>query len=232
MTPISFGATPNDIIVAAALATQRQSEDAIDQAVLSAIKDFTLFDRNKQTAFTPFDPVHKMTISTVEAADGQVQRYAKGAPQAISALCGMKGPALDKYNATVNQLAGRGFRALGVAKSDDGGKTWTVLGILPLMDPPRPDAKETVTETKQLGLAVKMVTGDDVAIGDQIAEQLGLGHHLIAASDIFDRKTDADGMPVDVSRAVECCGRLRAGSSRSTNMRSSKRCNRAAISLR
>jgi H+-transporting ATPase len=103
----------------------------------------------------------------------------------------------------VSELAGRGYRALGVAKSDDAGKTWTMLGILPLMDPPRPDAKETVAQTKKLGLAVKMVTGDDVAIGDEIAYQLGLGHHLVAAVDIFDKKNDADHAPIDIERAVE-----------------------------
>jgi H+-transporting ATPase len=201
--PISFGATGNEIITAASLATQPQSEDAIDQAVLSAMKDTTLFTRYKQTGFTPFDPVHKMTVSTVTPPEGQTQKYAKGAPQAISALCGMKGAALDKYNSTVSELAGRGYRALGVAKSDDAGKTWTMLGILPLMDPPRPDAKETVAQTKKLGLAVKMVTGDDVAIGDEIAYQLGLGHHLVAAVDIFDKKNDADHAPIDIERAVE-----------------------------
>ncbi len=201
--PISFGATPSDIVTGAALATQRQSEDAIDQAVLRALKDSTLFDRYRQTDFMPFDPVHKMTLSTVAAPDGQTQRYAKGAPQAISALCGLKAPLLEKYDSTVSDLAGRGYRALGVAKSDDAGKTWTLLGILPLMDPPRPDAKETVAETKKLGLSVKMVTGDDVAIGNEIASQLGLGHHLVAANEIFGVKADADRGPVDVNRAVE-----------------------------
>jgi H+-transporting ATPase len=202
--PISFGASPHDITVGAALATQRQSQDAIDQAVLSAIKDSTLFERYKQTAFTPFDPVHKMTRSTVAAPEGQTECYAKGAPQAIAALCGLKGAVLEKYSSAVSGLAERGYRALGVAKSGDAaGKTWSLLGILPLMDPPRPDAKETVSETKKLGLSVKMVTGDDVAIGDEIASQLGLGRHLVAASEIFDKQSDADHAPIDVNRAVE-----------------------------
>jgi H+-transporting ATPase len=53
------------------------------------------------------------------------------------------------------------------------------------MDPPRADAKTTIAEAKALGLNVKMVTGDDVAIGDQIAAQLGIGDHLLVASDVF-----------------------------------------------
>ena len=193
--PISFGATPEEIITAAALATQKQSEDAIDQAVLRAIHDESVLNRYKQTAFTPFDPVNKMTISTETTPDGKTERYAKGAPQAVAALCGLKDPVLEKYNGTVSALAGRGYRAVGVAKSEDAGKTWTILGILPMMDPPRPDAKQTVAETKKLGLSVKMVTGDDVAIGDEIAAQLGLGDHLVAAADIFDAKKNGDHAP-------------------------------------
>ena len=202
-TPISFGAKPEEIILAAALATQKQSEDAIDQAVLRAIQDESALNGYKQTAFTPFDPVNKMTISTETSPDDKAERYAKGAPQAIAALCGLQNPVLEKYNGTVSELAGRGYRALGVAKSEDAGKTWTILGILPMMDPPRPDAKETVAETKKLGLQVKMVTGDDVAIGDEISAQLGLGDHLVAAADIFDAKKHGDHAPIDVSRAVE-----------------------------
>ena len=82
-----------------------------------------------------------------------------------------------KYDGQVSELAGRGYRALGVASSTDG-ETWTLAGPLSLTDPPRPDAKETIAETGKLGLAVKMVTGDDVAIGSEIAKQLGMGGHL------------------------------------------------------
>ena len=136
----------------------------------------------------------------------------------------------EKYNATVSELAGRGYRALGVAKSDDAGKTWTILGILPMMDPPRPDAKQTVAETKKLGLSVKMVTGDDVAIGDEIAAQLGLGDHLVAAADIFDAKRHGDHAPVDVARAVETSRRLCARVPAAQIRDRRKPCSRAATS--
>ena len=73
------------------------------------------------------------------------------------------------------------------------------------MDPPRPDARETIARAKELGLTVKMVTGDDVAIGDEIGRQLGIGGHLVAAGEIFTRPTDASAktIPVDEARAVE-----------------------------
>src|SRR5262245_23039770 len=81
-------------------------------------------------------------------------------------------------------LIASGYRALGVGQSDDG-KSWSIVGLISLMDPPRPDAKATIDAAKALGINVKMVTGDDVAIGDQIAAQLDLGDHLLVASDVF-----------------------------------------------
>src|SRR5262249_36348662 len=135
------------------------------------------------TAFIPFDPVNKRTISTVDDG-GQVRHYAKGAPQAIMALAKPDAVTQEHYNATVTSLASKGYRALGVASSNDG-KVWRIVGIVSLMDPPRADAKATIAEAKALGLNVKMVTGDDVAIGDQIASQLGIGDHLLVASNVF-----------------------------------------------
>ena len=103
---------------------------------------------------------------------------------------------------TVGDLASRGYRALGVARSDDG-KTWQLLGLMSLNDPPRPDAKATIAQTQELGLNVKMVTGDDVAIGDQIAKQLGMGDHLLVASDVFKEGATTDPISPDVAVAVE-----------------------------
>ena len=144
----------------------------------------------KQTAFVPFDPVNKRTISTVVDQGGQVRHYAKGAPQAVASLANPDSETLERYRATVSNLASKGYRALGVARSNDG-KAWEIVGIVSLMDPPRADAKTTIAEAKALGLNVKMVTGDDVAIGDQIADQLGIGDHLLVASDVFGQDTKA-----------------------------------------
>jgi H+-transporting ATPase len=203
-TPIPFGNTkPNDIILGAALATKANSEDAIDSAVLKAVPDPRELDRFRQTKLVPFDPVNKRTMTTVVDADGQVLQYAKGAPQAISALCKLDPGIEGSYSAKVADLAKHGYRALGVASSADDGRTWTLLGLLPMSDPPRPDAKTTIAETRKLGLSVKMVTGDDVAIGSEICGQLGLGTHLLVASDVFARNTDPDHIPLDAARAVE-----------------------------
>jgi H+-transporting ATPase len=182
---IPFGsAKADDVLRDAALATQKSSQDAIDVAILKATGTRTDLQGIKQTAFVPFDPVNKRTISTVMEPGGQVRHYAKGAPQAIASLAKPDTGLLERYKATVTGLAEKGYRALGVGRSDDG-NAWEIVGLVSLMDPPRADAKATIAEAKALGLNVKMVTGDDVAIGDQIAAQLGIGDHLLVASDVF-----------------------------------------------
>jgi H+-transporting ATPase len=203
-TPIPFGGTKAaDIVLGAALATKAGSEDAIDEAVLKAVPDPKTLAGYRQTELVPFDPVNKRTMTTVIDPQGKTWRYAKGAPQAISALCNLDAETLSSYDGKVDDLARHGFRALGVASSADDGQTWKLLGLLSLLDPPRPDAAATIADAKKLGLEVKMVTGDDVAIGSQIAQQLGLGTHLLVASDIFPKGTNPDAIPLEAAQAVE-----------------------------
>jgi H+-transporting ATPase len=200
---IPFGAfTAADVLRDAALATQKSSDDAIDVAVLSAAGSLVDFAHLKQTDFVPFDPVNKRTIATIVDVAGKTRHYAKGAPQAITALAKPDADLLSRYQGTVAALAGKGYRALGVGQSDDG-KSWSIVGLVSLMDPPRPDAKATIDAAKELGVNVKMVTGDDVAIGDQIAAQLDLGDHLLVASDVFKDDTSSGTASAAVMDAVE-----------------------------
>jgi len=206
--PFDPKTTPDEVILGAALACQPESTDAIDQAVMSALKDKKSLDGFKQVSFTPFDPVNKKTLAVVQDASQKQTSYAKGAPQVIATLCGISETSSDDPRSTayfgkVSELASHGTRALGVARSDDGGKTWDLLGLLALLDPPRPDAKETIAQARALGLSVKMVTGDDVAIGSEISRQLGLGTHLLVADQVFPKDTDNNHIPIDAARAVE-----------------------------
>lgn len=199
---------PDDIILGAALASQRQSKDAIDEAAFKALKDVAILDQYKPVDFTPFDPVNKKTVSIVENVKGKKIHFAKGAPQAIASLCGIEEKSVDTpvskaYFGKVTELANHGTRALGVARSDDEGQNWKLLGILALLDPPREDAKATIANAKDLGLSVKMVTGDDVAIGSEISGQLGLGKNLLVAGNIFSKDMDPNRIPIDAARVVE-----------------------------
>jgi H+-transporting ATPase len=183
--PVVFAAEDAaDLVLAAALASEAQDADAIDEAVISGVSDRSVLEGYRQKEFQPFDPVSKRSEATIEDAQGKRFQVAKGAPQVIADLCGLAGGDAKRATQSVDTLAGKGFRTLGVARSAEEGK-WAFLGILPLFDPPREDSAETLEHAAQHGITVKMVTGDHVAIGRQIARQLGLGDDIEPADALF-----------------------------------------------
>jgi H+-transporting ATPase len=195
------GASVEEVVGCAALASRAEDEDPIDLAVLAAPGAGRWSEGSQVTHFQPFDPVHKRTEATVRGSDGRVFRVTKGAPQVIVALPGVSSEAKTEVEEGVERFASRGFRSLGVARSDDG-ERWRVLGVIPLHDPPREDSKATIATAKAMGIAVKMVTGDQVAIGREVAREVGLGPNLLDAA-IFDetRARDAGRMSAAIETA-------------------------------
>jgi H+-transporting ATPase len=178
------GATADAVILAGALASRAENEDPIDLAVLGGLKHDDALHGYRVTHFQPFDPVHKRTEADVEGADGKTFKVTKGAPQVILALARDAARVQPAVDEAVNAFAARGYRSLGVARAEDG--SWRFLGVLPLFDPPREDSKATIETARQMGVTVKMVTGDQLAIGREIAGQLGLGTDLLDASGFGD----------------------------------------------
>jgi H+-transporting ATPase len=180
------GVDPGEVILCAALASREENRDTIDLAILDGMDAGRKekIHSCKVTRFTPFDPVHKRTEATVEGAGGKTFRTTKGAPQVILAL----DPDADTLQPTVNKVvdgfAAKGYRSLGVARTVDN-ETWRLLGIIPLFDPLREDSKETVETAESMGIHVKMVTGDQIAIAKETGKQLGLSSNIIDAS-VFD----------------------------------------------
>ncbi len=174
------GVPPNDLILAAALASRTEDQDPIDLAVLGGLRDSSQMDRYTVVHFLPFDPIHKRTEATIEGNDKIQFRVTKGAPQVILELADNAGQIKTEVETAINDFAARGFRSLGVARSVKDGK-WQFLGVLPLFDPPREDSKETIATARQMGIKVKMVTGDQVAIAKEMARQLGLGQNIVSA---------------------------------------------------
>jgi H+-transporting ATPase len=186
--PFCVNGIPADqVILCAALASRAEDKDTIDLAVIGGLQNDQALKGFQVVHFQPFDPVHKRTEATVKAADGKQFNVAKGAPQVILEMsadaCEVK-PAVEK---AVNEFAARGFRSLGVARADQEGK-WQFVGVLPLFDPPREQAKATIASARQMGVSVKMVTGDQVAIARETARQLGLGTNILDASGLGDTK--------------------------------------------
>ena len=179
--PFAVGkVTAGQVILNAALASRADDDDAIDLAVLGGLDDGQALAGYQVAHFQPFDPVRKRTEAAVTAADGSTFKVTKGAPQVIMELSANSGQ-VKAAGQAVADFAARGFRSLGVARADGEGP-WQFLGVLPLFDPPRTDAKATIATARQLGVAVKMVTGDQVAIAQETAKALGMGTGILDAA--------------------------------------------------
>ena len=181
------GILADQVILNAALASRADSKDTIDMAVLGGLKDDQSLQGYQVTHFQPFDPVHKRTEATVKGSDGNQFKVTKGAPQVILELSANADEVVATVDKAVNEFAARGFRALGVARSDGDGP-WQFIGLLPLFDPPREEARTTIATARQMGISVKMVTGDQVAIARETAGKLGLGMNILDASGFGDTK--------------------------------------------
>ena len=194
---------PDDVVFAAALASESENSDVIDTAVIQALKDKSVLDGYKTDKFTPFDPVSKRTRADLTDSSGKELSVVKGAPQAVMDIAKPSDEIAKKVVEHVAELGSRGYRALGVARSNDGGKTWNFLGVLPMFDPPRDDSKATIEKVRAKGVKVKMVTGDDTAIARETARQLGLGTNIIAAADAFPKDMDPDNVPAKIADSIE-----------------------------
>ncbi|KZV90146.1 putative PMA1-H+-transporting P-type ATPase [Exidia glandulosa HHB12029] len=183
--------------------------DPIDRVTIVALKDYPnarkiLSERKWKTQkFTPFDPVSKRITAEVEDGEGKKFICAKGAPNAIIKLCNPPKDKAESAKEKSAEYAGRGFRTLGVAVQENGGQ-WQMLGLIPMFDPPRSDTASTVGEAGQLGVRIKMLTGDAVAIAKETCKQLALGTNVydsarliggtdMAGSDMHNFVESADG---------------------------------------
>ncbi|MGA7055891.1 MAG: plasma-membrane proton-efflux P-type ATPase [Terriglobales bacterium] len=181
------GVAADQIILDAALASRAEDKDTIDLAVIAGVKDDKELKKYQIVHFQPFDPVHKRTEATVKGADGKQFKVAKGAPQVILQMATNIADVKAEVDKAVNDFAARGFRSLGVARADEDDK-WQFVGVLPMSDPPREQAKTTIASAVQMGVKVKMVTGDQLAIAKEMSRQLGMGTNILDATVLRDAK--------------------------------------------
>ena len=186
--PFSVNHVPAEqLILNGALASRAENNDTIDLAVLGGLKDKEALKACEVVHFQPFDPVHKRTEATIKARDGMTFKVTKGAPQVILALSANAGQVKAAVEKAVNEFAARGFRSLGVARAEGDGQ-WQFLGVLPLFDPPREDAKDTIATALAMGVRIKMVTGDALAIAKETAKKLDMGTNILDAASLGDTK--------------------------------------------
>lgn len=169
------GATEDDVLFTGALASQEANQDPIDLAFLAAAKQRQIFDDACAitiVSFTPFDATNRRTEAVIEQHEQRL-RVMKGAVGTIAAVCGLPSRVIDVLEARVNDSALKGYRTLAVARGPEMSSP-TLVGLVTLYDVPRPDAKQLIAELHDLGVSVKMLTGDALAVANEIAQDVGL----------------------------------------------------------
>ena len=196
------GVEESEVIRMAAFATKFDKDtnrpdivrklDALDTLVLRAIDVEKVFDKGDvQIDYMPFDAEVKRTEGTIRHSDGKVTKYTKGASAVILRLIGDE--ALTKQvDADVNKFGRRGIRTIAVARTDANGE-WEMVGLLPFLDPPRLDSKDTLKQARAFGIDVKMITGDQLLIAKETGRALEMGENLDGG-----RMWDATGLPLMV----------------------------------
>ncbi|ORX92534.1 plasma-membrane proton-e [Basidiobolus meristosporus CBS 931.73] len=189
------GYTSDDILMYSYMAAEQGANDPIEYAVRTAARaqldtlqslgeKETKIPGFKTTSFLPFNPVTKLTQATIlNEETGEVFKVAKGAPQVIIKLVGGNDDAIH----AVNSLARRGLRALGVARTINGDiEQWELIGMISLLDPPRPDSAATIARCHEMGVSVKMITGDQLIIAKEVAQRLGMQRAILEAQKLVE----------------------------------------------
>ena len=201
------GVEKEHVILLAARASRTENQDAIDAAIVNMLADPKEARAGvREIHFLPFNPVDKRTALTYIDSDGNWHRASKGAPEQILELCNCKEDFKRKVHAVIDKFAERGLRSLGVARQqipektkESPGAPWQFVGLLPLFDPPRHDSAETIRRALNLGVNVKMITGDQLAIGKETGRRLGMGTNMYPSSALLGQDKDASisSLPID-----------------------------------
>ncbi len=188
--------TKDDLLLYAALASRAEERDPIDDAIIAKANRIKAVRNYRIAAFHPFDPVSKRTEATVMDEGGKQFAVTKGAPQVVLSLCKDRISVEQIVNTAIDEFAARGYRTLGVARTDGKGD-WQFVGIIPMFDPPREDSAQTISTAKAMGVQVKMVTGDHAAIAKEMAKKVNLGTNILLASELVEKNES------DASRLIE-----------------------------
>ncbi|XP_074565700.1 plasma membrane ATPase-like [Curcuma longa] len=195
------------VVLLAARASRIENQDAIDAAMVGMLADPKEARAGiREVHFLPFNPVDKRTALTYIDSNGSWHRVSKGAPEQMVSLCNCKDDVRRKVHSVIDKYAERGLRSLAVARQEvpqkskeSPGSPWQFVGLLPLFDPPRHDSADTIRRALHLGVNVKMITGDQLAIAKETGRRLGMGTNMYPSSSLLGQNKDAsmEALPVD-----------------------------------
>ncbi|KAK2993659.1 hypothetical protein RJ640_009474 [Escallonia rubra] len=199
------------VVLLAARASRVENQDAIDASIVGMLGDPKEARAGiTEVHFLPFNPVEKRTAITYIDSSGNWHRSSKGAPEQIIDLCELKGDARKRAHEIIDNFANRGLRSLAVGRQtvpektkESAGSPWEFVGLLPLFDPPRHDSAETIRKALDLGVNVKMITGDQLAIGKETGRRLGMGTNMYPSSSLLGQSKDESIASIPVDELIE-----------------------------
>ncbi|KAK9066045.1 hypothetical protein SSX86_015447 [Deinandra increscens subsp. villosa] len=201
----------DQVILYGARASRVENQDAIDACIVGMLSDPKEARAGiTEVHFLPFNPVDKRTAITYIDPNGNWYRVSKGAPEQIVELCNQKDEEKKKVFSIIDKFAERGLRSLAVCQQtvpektkESSGGPWVFVGLLPLFDPPRHDSAETIRRALHLGVNVKMITGDQLAIGKETGRRLGMGTNMYPSSSLLGQNKDSAIADIPIEELIE-----------------------------
>ncbi|KAH6772262.1 H[+]-ATPase 2 [Perilla frutescens var. hirtella] len=205
------GCDADHVLLLAARASRTENQDAIDAAIVGTLADPKEARAGiREVHFFPFNPVDKRTALTYVDSSGNWHRASKGAPEQILTLCNCREDFKKKVHGAINKFAERGLRSLAVARQqvpekskESPGGPWEFVGLLSLFDPPRHDSAETIRRALHLGVNVKMITGDQLAIAKETGRRLGMGVNMYPSASLLGQNKDESIASVPIEELIE-----------------------------
>ncbi|KAA8547268.1 hypothetical protein F0562_003868 [Nyssa sinensis] len=131
-------------------------------------------------------------------------------PKEILNLAYNKSEIGKRVHSIIDKFAERGLRSLAIARQevpagtkDSPGGPWEFVGLLPLFDPPRHDSAKTIRRALHLGVSVKMITGDQLAIAKETGRRLGMGTNMYPSSSLLGEQRDAAVAALPIEELIE-----------------------------
>ena len=184
------GHDERELLLMGVLASRLENQDPIDMAIYNYLKQkYPDLDwkEYEQTHFTPFDPIRKRTEAVIRRGDEAFVAI-KGAPQVIIEMAKLPEDKVKELDKIVDDFASKGYRTIAVAKKT--GDQVELIGLIPMLDPPRPDSKAVIEDLRAHGVRVKMITGDNIAIAREIGRMLGLTGPAMRSKDLRSSKNE------------------------------------------
>ena len=184
------GFSESDVLLYGVLASKEANQDPIDIAFLTAAAEAHLqLDAYSQREFVAFDPKTRMTEATIDKA-GEIFFVGKGSFDTICVACNLSEENAKALLKLAEALFTKGLRVIAVAKGADQGRL-EFVGLAGIADRIREDSRVILDQIRELGVGVKMLTGDSLPVAKNIAQQVGLGSKVTTMSKIQEDETQA-----------------------------------------